>query len=303
MISFPNGRIFAYDGYDEEVIEYTDYRNPIKKLTVKDLTKPAKILKPSKNGELLLLNHLNSLDVYRIRQEAKMTLLSSFVTEDQSDLADFEALSRNRIIMASTSGLVSLETIPGSRPSSLNYKNQPRAAPTKISTKINLSAADPDFDESCIITCLTVSPSSSLAVISTARTDKRFQQKCQSGLYLLELGDKAEPLRIIGSLKTGMEGISKKGRCYTHMRLYQSQKAQGLILLCFEGRYGFMEIFEKEMGPMGYLMDVYLVHGNQIRFLETVKGFHKGRTFDNVLRAGVLWTVDSTGIIRALTLQ
>lgn len=288
--TFPNGRVFAFDGFDEKLAEY-NLNSSVVRSRAKNLTTPGKILKMSQNKNNLIFNKGNYFTVMRISQNSQFKEIARTEKLSQDEVADFEPFSSYGILSLTKSCVVS--TIDFTRPK----KDQ-------IMSSVNLRRRFQGFERGLEAIACAISQDGSFVVISTGKLKTDSRSLSQHGLTLLRTSKELE--LTVASHLTNTPEFSKlgKGRCYTHMRILTLSRFEDPILLCFEGKYGYMQVFEGDTKPnSGYSVHAYMIKKDKLLFLDILDNFHEGNSFKNCFVDGFVWSIDNSGKISQLQFE
>lgn len=261
--------------------------SPVFRSKAQEITTPAKIVRVNKGQKEIILNNGNSFLLYKIYDEIRFKGIKKINTVSQ-EIADFEPFLSSGIFSVSKDGLVEI----------IDYS---QSESFEIVSTLNLKKLSRNFSEGVEAVACAISKNASFAVVSTAKKIPGSQNPVQHTLSLLSLDDDFN-LTILDSINDPQKDSRKSNRCYTHLRFYNSIEYENPLLLCFEGKQGYMEVFEKELNlNFNYSVDVFMVKGSRLCFVECIKDYHLGKSFKNEEIDGCIWSIDNTGRISQIS--
>lgn len=236
----------------------------------------------------IIVNNRNFYAVYEIFDGVKFGGIRSLQV-NASEIADYDSFLKSGIFSVGRSGLVEI----------VDYGQN---SGFEISSNFDLKKNIKGFIDNIEVISSAVAKDGTLAVVSTGKTYQGTQNCSQNSLILLNI-DHNFRISILDNV-IDHDRKRKKSRCYTHLRLYQPSEEEDPLLICFEGKRGYMEVFEKEKNPRAsYSADIFMIRGNRLCFVETLKDYHKGNSFKNEEVNGAIWSVDNTGRISQLIFE
>lgn len=235
------------------------------------------------------MNNKNSFLVYKIYDEVRFKGVKS-VQINAQEIADFEPFLTSGIFSVSKSGIVEI----------VDY-NQREGY--EVTSSLDLSENTLGFEQGVEVVACTLSKDAAYAVISTGIADPGSKNYSQNSLILLQL-DHNFRISILDNIKDHNKE-RKPSRCYTHLRITNSREyGNDPILLCFESKYGYMEVFEPEQNlNTSYSTDVYVIKGGKLFFVETLQDYHRGKSFKNEEIDGYVWSIDNRGRISQMQFE
>lgn len=173
-----------------------------------------------------------------------------------------------------------------------------------VISSVNLKNRIQGFNNATEATACAISTDGSVAVISTAEIGHTSNSIFQHGLTLLRLNSKSEVSIAFHLNNNPKMGSRAQNRYYSHLRILSLVRFDEPILLCFEGKHGYMEVFERDPeGSLGYAVDVFMIKNDMLVFLDSLEDFHEGNSFKNSFVDGFVWSIDNQGKISQLQFE